>query len=193
MADKILIVDDEANITSSFASLLGDEGYLAKSAASVDEALGLCANTDFTLVLLDLNMPQRSGLEFLRELRPPLRPEVLVISGQADIAVALEAIKLGALDYPGNVRQLKNIIERLTILHGGQTVSINDLGSTGRSAGRSGSDHPVNLSQSLQDFERRLIKQTLEQCQGNISEAARQLGTDRANLSRKVRQLRLEE
>ena len=100
MPAKILIVDDEPNITSSFSSLLRDEGYQPTAAASAEEAARRCARTDYDLVLLDLNLPGQPGLEFLRQLRQEAAPPlVLVISGLADIPTALEAVRLGAVDY----------------------------------------------------------------------------------------------
>jgi len=100
MPTRILIVDDEPNITSSFSSLLNDEGYQTGTAASAEQALKLCGRADFALILLDLNLPGISGIEFLKRLsEEPPAPMVLVISGQSDIPVALEAIRLGAIDY----------------------------------------------------------------------------------------------
>ncbi len=100
MTERILIVDDEPNITSSFSSLLNDEGYRTDIAGSVDEALRKLRGGDIALVLLDLNLPGRSGIEFLKEIKSePDPPLVLVISGQSEISTALEAVRSGALDY----------------------------------------------------------------------------------------------
>jgi len=95
---------------------------------------------------------------------------------------------LTTLDYPGNVRQLKNLIERLSITHLGRQIGMIDL------AGMTSIDNlpeknapeSISLTDQLLDFEKHLIKKTLENTQGNISEAARQLNIDRANLSRKI-------
>ncbi|MEA3296635.1 MAG: sigma-54 dependent transcriptional regulator [candidate division Zixibacteria bacterium] len=100
MREKILIVDDEPNITSSFSSLLTDEGYSTDTAATAEKTLEKCTSTEYDLVLLDLNLPGQSGLDFLKAIKnKPASPLVLVISGQSDIPTALEAIKLGAIDY----------------------------------------------------------------------------------------------
>jgi len=98
--DKILIVDDEPNITSSFSALLKDHNYRTETAASAEDALRHVERSDFSLILLDLNLPGESGIDFLRQLRSqPGSPHVLVISGQSDIPTALQAVKLGAIDY----------------------------------------------------------------------------------------------
>lgn len=100
MPERILIIDDEPGITRSFSSLLADEGYRSTCAGSVDEGLAALRKQRFDLVLLDLNMPGQSGLDFLRALTVESpAPTVLVVSGQSNIPTALEAIKLGAVDY----------------------------------------------------------------------------------------------
>ncbi|MDX9857246.1 MAG: sigma-54 dependent transcriptional regulator [candidate division Zixibacteria bacterium] len=100
MPARILIVDDEPNITRSFSSLLADEGYEAVVAQSAEEALTAIGRSDVDLVLLDIQLPGKSGLECLREISATRLPvEVLMISGQADIPMALEAVRLGAVDF----------------------------------------------------------------------------------------------
>lgn len=100
MAANILIIDDEPNITSSFSSLLSDEGYRTITGQSAEEAKKILKNKTFDLLLLDLNLPGQSGIELLKEIKTAsLYPEVLIISGQSEITTALEALKLGAIDY----------------------------------------------------------------------------------------------
>ena len=100
MSSRVLIVDDEQNIRTSFSSLLTDEGLQTRSAASAEEAARLCAAQPFDLILLDLHLPGQHGLDFLKKLKEdPFSPSVLVISGQADIPDALKAVRLGAIDF----------------------------------------------------------------------------------------------
>ncbi|MFZ5979574.1 MAG: sigma-54-dependent transcriptional regulator [Candidatus Zixiibacteriota bacterium] len=100
MPETILIVDDEPNILLSFSSLLKDEGYIPATAESAEDAVKVLAKKDFDLILLDIQLPGRSGLDLLRHLKnEPALPPVLVISGQADIPMALEAVKLGAVNF----------------------------------------------------------------------------------------------
>jgi two-component system nitrogen regulation response regulator NtrX len=97
---RILIVDDEPNIRESFSSLLHDEGHYTKAAGTAEEAADAIRTKTFDLILLDLQLPGQHGLDFLRRLKEnPAAPRVLVISGQADIAAALEAVRLGAIDF----------------------------------------------------------------------------------------------
>jgi two-component system nitrogen regulation response regulator NtrX len=100
MSQRILIVDDEPKITSAFSTLLGDEGYQTDTAATAEEAMQKCGRLSFDLVVLDLNLPGQSGIDFLKWLKEePYPPVVLVVSGQSDIPTALLAVKLGAIDY----------------------------------------------------------------------------------------------
>ncbi len=100
MPERILIIDDEPSITRAFSSLLSGEGYQTACAPSADSAEKILPTARFDLILLDLNLPGTPGIEFLRRLhRDSTTAAVLVISGQSDIGIALEAVKLGALDY----------------------------------------------------------------------------------------------
>ncbi len=100
MSDTILIIDDEPNIIFSFSSLLKDEGYSVNSASSTEEGLKIYSKKRFDLILLDLNLPKLSGIDFLKTVKKdPIAPVVIVISGQSDISTALETVKLGAADY----------------------------------------------------------------------------------------------
>lgn len=100
MAERILIVDDEPNVVLSFASLLNDEGYETQVAGSAEDAQKLADRTVFDLILLDIQLPGMSGLTWLEQLKARQYPsELLIISGEADIPMALDAIKLGAVDF----------------------------------------------------------------------------------------------
>ena len=79
MSEHILIVDDEAGIRSTLAGILGDEGYRATGAASAAEAASSLARDAFDLVLLDVWLPDRDGLELLSELRRS-NPDLPVIA-----------------------------------------------------------------------------------------------------------------
>ena len=95
------------------------------------------------------------------------------------------------MDFRGNVRQLKNIIERLTILHPGRIIQPEHLESSGEMIGTHDSNQNQTLAEKMATYERNLIASTLDGCKGNISEAARILGVNRANLSRKIKELGL--
>ena len=100
--NHILVVDDEAEIRSSLEEILREEGYGVAGAADADEAMVLLRDTPYDVVLLDIWLPGRDGLELLAELRdfsPEMRPEVVIISGHGTIEAAVKATKLGAYDF----------------------------------------------------------------------------------------------
>ncbi len=98
--EKILIVDDEAFIRENLERILAEDGYRTFSAANGDQAIGMVSAEEVDLVLLDLNLGNRSGLDVLRELRE-IDPQLLVIiiTGYGTVESAVEALKLGAYDY----------------------------------------------------------------------------------------------
>ena len=98
--ERILIVDDEAFIRENLERILEEDGYRPHSTASVDEAVREVSEEDVDLVLLDLNLGNKSGLDVLRAMRE-VDPEVLVIiiTGYGTVESAVEALKLGAYDY----------------------------------------------------------------------------------------------
>ncbi len=98
---KILVVDDEENIRRSLKMILEYEGYQFLESADGDKALDLLNETvGIDLVLLDIKMPGRDGLDVLAEIKKrPYSPEVIMISGQGTIQSAVEATKLGAFEF----------------------------------------------------------------------------------------------
>ena len=100
MKHKILIIDDEKNIRDIFSLLLEEKGYLVQTAENGKE--GLKKNLSFNpdVILLDMNMPDYSGIEILAKIKDKTpATEVLIITAFGTIQNAVEATKLGAYDY----------------------------------------------------------------------------------------------
>lgn len=100
--NHVLIVDDEAEIRESLEGILREEGYLVTTSATATEALELVRDADYDVVLLDIWLPDRDGLETLGEIRRlenTRLPEVVIISGHGTIEAAVRATKLGAYDF----------------------------------------------------------------------------------------------
>ncbi len=103
--------------------------------------------------------------------------------------------------WPGNVRELANVVERLAILHAGREVTAEDVRRVVAVAGTDGAEgapplpDPARLtrplSEMLDEYERILISRALSMAGGNVAEAARRLQTDRPNLYRRMRRLRI--
>jgi two-component system nitrogen regulation response regulator NtrX len=96
----ILIIDDEAGIRQTLASILEDEGYRVLAAEDAVLGLEILGREAVDLVFLDVLLPKLGGMEALERIRkewPEL--EVVVISGHASIDMAVRAVKLGAFDF----------------------------------------------------------------------------------------------
>ena len=98
--EKILIVDDEAFIRENLERILAEDGYRPMSTASAEDAVRIVTDEEISLVLLDLNLGDSSGLDVLRTMRD-IDPEILVIiiTGYGTVESAVEALKIGAYDY----------------------------------------------------------------------------------------------
>jgi len=97
---SVLVVDDEAAIRDSLHMILEYEGYRVEEAASGSQALTKVGERAPDAVVLDIKMPEMDGLEFLKALRERgYEMPVLMISGHADVATAVEATRRGAFDF----------------------------------------------------------------------------------------------
>jgi two-component system nitrogen regulation response regulator NtrX len=114
--DRILIVDDEESIRRSLAGILSDEGFATDGAEDGEKALAALHGEVPDLVLLDIAMPGRDGIEILEELRrvwPDL--PVVMMSGHGTIETAVRATQLGAFDFVEKPLSLDKLL--LTIRH----------------------------------------------------------------------------
>jgi two-component system nitrogen regulation response regulator NtrX len=98
----ILVVDDETEIRESLSEILKEEGYTVTSTATAAEAMILLRDAPYDVLLLDIWLPDRDGLDVLAEIRSlesESKPEVIIISGHGTIETAVKATKLGAFDF----------------------------------------------------------------------------------------------
>ncbi len=98
---RILVVDDEADIRELVQEILSEEGYTVETAANAAEARSACARQAPDLVLLDIWMPDTDGISLLREwqLAQSFSAPVVMMSGHGTVETAVEATRLGAVDY----------------------------------------------------------------------------------------------
>src|SRR5512142_1240334 len=110
---KILIADDEQSITSGLSAILADEGYSVDIAPDGQKALERLSDDRYGVVLADLKMPKIDGLSLLRELQSKQIPtECIIITGQATVDSAVQAMQQGAYDYiekPLNAEKLNRL------------------------------------------------------------------------------------
>ena len=100
MEAKILVVDDDQGMRETLLAVLADYGYLVDAAANGVETMRLAEQKVFDVVLLDLKMPDCSGLELLPRLKA-IAPEtsVIIMTAFGTVKHAVEAVRLGAFDF----------------------------------------------------------------------------------------------
>ena len=98
---KLLVVDDEKNLRLVVQKELSRQGHDVEAASDGEEAWEAIEAKDFDVLLCDINMPRLDGLGLLRRVRERSQtpPEVIMLTGQATVESAIEAMKLGAYDY----------------------------------------------------------------------------------------------
>lgn len=113
---SILVVDDDEGIRDTLEAVLSEEGYQVAAASTGKAALELARGREFHLVLLDLRMPDMSGLEILPRLRSELpRAPIIIMTAYGTIKTAVEAVKQGAYDFvskPFDLDEMRITIEK---------------------------------------------------------------------------------
>jgi DNA-binding NtrC family response regulator len=116
---SILLVDDEAKILNALARALRDEGHDVVATGSPRDAQRLLGQRLFDVLIVDNMMPEMTGLDLIRELvgttSPGERPQILMMTAHATVESAIEAMKLGALDYlqkPFEIDELLVVVNR---------------------------------------------------------------------------------
>ncbi len=120
MAWQLLLVEDEASVREAFALRLTAQGYVVQTAGSGEEALSLLRSFDPDILVLDLVMPNLSGLDVLAHIQQtmPTLP-VIVLTARGTVKDAVEAMRLGAFDFVAksiDMEDLQHTLRRATDL-----------------------------------------------------------------------------
>ncbi len=112
---KLLIVDDEKNLRLVVRKEMTRQGHETDEAADGEAAWNMLEQQDYDVVLCDINMPRLDGIGLLRRTRERSQnpPEVIMLTGQATVETAIEAMKLGAYDYltkPYRIAELSALV-----------------------------------------------------------------------------------
>ncbi len=114
---RILIVDDDLAICDYMQTLLGRDGYQVHTMSDSTGVLAELKKNDYHLVILDLMMPKRDGIEVLREVRKQDKDiAVVIFTGYPNLDTAVASMKLDAVDYikkPFNVDEFRQVIARV--------------------------------------------------------------------------------
>ena len=169
--ETILVVDDDDILRTRMAKAFEKRGFRTLMAGCSDEVKELVPGEFPDRAVIDLRMPGESGLDvlsYLLEHSPETK--AVILTGYGSISNAVDAIKIGAVNY---VTKPANADE---VLHAFQT---------NQQDGQSDSLQPQSLAEAEWDH----IQRVLHDCEGNISEAARQLDIPRRTLQRKLKKL----
>lgn len=165
---SLLLVDDDVTFRSRFARAFTSRGYVVREAGSADEAIRLAREESPELAVVDLKMEGASGLDVVKRLHaidPTTR--IVILTGYGSIATAVDAVRLGAVDYlqkPADVDQVILALER----------------------GDDSSSSNAAQVPSLARVEWEHIQRVVSDCGGNLSAAAKLLGIHRRSLQRKL-------
>ncbi len=168
-APRLLLVDDDEVFSSVLAQSLSRRGYVVTVAHSAEEGARGIADAPPDYAVVDLHMGGASGLTLVAALRArSMHTRIVVLTGYASIATAVEAIKLGATHYLAKPADADEIIAALRRDHGDVAAPL--------------AEQPMSVDR----LEWEHMQKVLNDAGGNISEAARRLGMHRRTLQRKL-------
>jgi DNA-binding response OmpR family regulator len=116
MKISLLIVDDEPKMLKYLSRRLINRGYKVRTASSGQEALAVIESSPYTVILLDIMMPEMNGIETLRKiLETTPTAAVILLTGQQSEQIAAEGKKLGAFDLVMKPFDLNELIEKIDL------------------------------------------------------------------------------
>jgi two-component system, response regulator RegA len=170
----LLLVDDDPTFCAALGEALGKRGFSVRVAHNANEALALADQKTPQYAVVDLKIPGPSGLELVSMLRARDRAmKLVVLTGYASIATAVEAIKLGATHYLTKPADADEIVAAFNRSEGDPKTAV------------------ISAPIPAERLEREHIHRVMLECGGNISAAARRLGMYRRTLQRKLKKYSL--
>ena len=112
-----LLVDDDSDAAETMAMLIANEGFTVATAGSLRDARRQMVLQEPDIVLLDLMLPDGSGMELIAEVKHLPNAELVLITGHASLDTSIQALRLGASDYlvkPMSLKQLQGVLSRVT-------------------------------------------------------------------------------
>ncbi len=114
MVTKVLLVDDEEQFVEVLAQRLETRGFHVDSRFNGDDAIEFISAQDVDVVVLDVLMPGRDGVETLREIKR-IKPilEVIMLTGHGTVETAIEGMRLGAYDYLMKPTDTSELVDKI--------------------------------------------------------------------------------
>ena len=206
---NILVVDDEIGIRELFSEILSDEGFTVTVAANSAEARHARQMMNFDVILLDIWMPDTDGMTLLKEWasQGELPCPIIMMSGHANIDMAVEATKFGAFTFLEKPTSMRDLIETVhNALHAGQQKTIlspqkkeveqqetlQEKDEKLQESLRHQIDFTLPLREAREQFERAYFTYLLEKENHSMTRIASRAQLERTHLYRKLRQLGIE-
>lgn len=166
---RLLIVDDDRDFCAVLSRAMSRRGFDVVTARDTAAALEVAGTRIPDLAIIDLRIAEESGLDLVRELAAmDPRPRMVVLTGYASIATAVEAIKLGAVHYLPKPAGVDEIIAAFDRVEGDAEIL------------------PAGSPMSVKRLEWEHLQKVLQEHGGNVSATARALNMHRRTLQRKL-------
>ncbi|ORU91762.1 MAG: two-component system response regulator [Cycloclasticus sp. symbiont of Poecilosclerida sp. N] len=166
---RMLIIDDDEVYCSVLCSAFERRGFDVETACNEQQAIEKIEAFEPEFAVVDLRLEESSGLHLIKRIKEKDKnTKVIMLTGYASIATAVEAVKLGAIQYitkPANADEILAAFE-----HNEPNASVT----------------PSEQPMSVKRLEWEHMQKVLFECDGNISEAARRLNMHRRTLQRKL-------
>lgn len=171
---ELLIIEDDASFARALKRSFERRDYNVYLCNDIDQVQSILAVASPAFAVVDLKLPSGSGLECVKQLHQHDRNmKIVVLTGFASIATAVEAIKLGACQYLPKPSNTNDIIAAFDKQEGDASVPL------------------TTRPTSIKNLEWERIHETLVEAEFNISETARRLGMHRRTLARKLEKWRV--
>lgn len=197
MTKNVLVVDDEGGIRELLSEILFDEGYGVHLAENAVQARTMLEQHSPDIVLLDIWMPDTDGLTLLKEwvAQDKLTMPVIMMSGHGTIETALEATRIGAVDFLEKPIALKKLLATVA-----QVLQQSAIAPPIRPILQSDSDADIGtmkleldlempFREARERFDFLYLNYHINKSAGNIAEVADKIGIERTHLYRKLKQL----
>jgi DNA-binding response OmpR family regulator len=156
---KILIIEDEKELSKSIADYLKAENYICETAASYKAALEKTESFDYDCILLDISLPDGNGLQVLKELKANRKTDgVIIISARDSIDDRIRGLNLGADDYLPKPFHLPELSARIAAVirrrrfEGNKILAYNEISIDPGAKRVTVNDKPVDLTRTEYDL-----------------------------------------